>query len=421
MRKDNKIIPNFLTGSRILDQIKKMPDSPGVYFFKDEKGGILYIGKATSLRDRVRSYYSSDILTTRGPLIAQLLECAVSVDFEKTDSVLEALILEAELIRKHKPKHNTDLKDDKSWNYVVITKEDFPRVLLIRERVLVSDLTSKYKYTFGPFTNGLQLKEAMKIVRRIFPYRDTCVPMSGKPCFNAQIRLCPGVCSGAISKTEYARTIRNIALFFRGKKKSLVAKLTKEMKAFAKNEEFEKAAKLKKTIFALGHIHDVSLLKRDTLSNFAYAKFDSTFRIECYDIAHLGGTDTVGAMTVVENGEAAKAQYRKFKIRGVGVNDTAHLSEVLDRRLAHNEWPMPNIIAVDGGAAQVNAVKKVLTKYGIEIPVVGVVKDEHHRAKMIIGDESSARKYEKDILLADSEAHRFAIGYHKKLRGKIKK
>jgi len=397
---------------------EKLPDSPGVYFFKDTKGVILYIGKATSLRDRVRSYFSSDILTTRGPIIVQMLERAVRVDFEKTDSVLEALILEAELIKKHKPKYNTDLKDDKSWNYVVITKEDFPKVLLVRERVLEPE---KYAYYFGPFTNGLQLKEAMKIVRRIFPFRDACKLNSVKPCFNAQIGLCPGVCNGTVSKKEYAKTIKNIVTFFQGKKKSLVKKLEREMKSLAKAEEFEKANKLKKTIFALGHIHDISLLKRE---NHLEVKPRDKMRIECYDIAHLAGTNTVGAMAVIQNGEVLKSEYRKFKIKGADVNpsiqlrvnDTAHLTEVLERRLAHNEWTLPNLIAVDGGIAQTNAVKKILEKYGIQIPVVGVVKDEHHHAKMIIGDQTLVRKYEKGILLADSEAHRFAIGYHKKLR-----
>jgi excinuclease ABC subunit C len=392
----------------------KLPDSPGVYFFEDKKGVILYIGKATSLRDRVRSYFSSDILTTRGPIIAQMLERAVKVDFEKTDSVLEALILEAELIRKNKPKYNTDLKDDKSWNYVVITKEDFPKVLLVRERVLEPE---KYAHYFGPFTSGLQLKEAMKIVRRIFPFRDKCIPNS-KKCFNAQIGLCPGVCDGTVSKKEYAKTIKNIITFFQGKKKSLVKKLERKMKSLAKAEEFEKAGELKKTIFALGHIHDISLLKRENFLEVQPLEVGplGSMRIECYDIAHLSGMNTVGAMVVIIDGEAVKGEYRKFKIKGVGVNDTAHLSEMLERRLTHHEWRYPNLIAVDGGRAQINSVAKILEKYGIQIPVVGVVKDEHHRAKMIIGDQTIVRTYEKEILLADSEAHRFAIGYHKKLR-----
>ncbi|MFA5830661.1 MAG: UvrB/UvrC motif-containing protein [Candidatus Paceibacterota bacterium] len=405
---------------------EKLPDAPGVYFFKDARGAILYIGKATSLRDRVRSYFSSDILATRGPLIAQMLPLVAKTDYEKTDSVLEALILEAELIKKHKPKYNTDLKDDKSWNYVVITKEDFPRVLIVRERILQPD---EYAYFFGPFPNGGQLKEAMRIARRIFPFRDACAPSpdgeSGKPCFNAQLGLCPGVCSGAISKKEYARTIRHIALFFQGKKKNLIAKLEREMKASAKKEDFEKAGKIKKTIFALSHIQDVSLLKRDF---HLAAKPPSEMRMEFYDIAHMSGAFTVGAMAVVENGETKIGEYRKFRIRGEKeinqggagkVNDTAHLKEMLLRRLEHPEWRFPNLIVVDGGMAQKNAAENTLKKYGYAIPVLGVVKDEHHRPRKIIGNQVLARAHEAEILLGNGEAHRFAIAYHKKLRGRM--
>ncbi|MCX6738779.1 MAG: GIY-YIG nuclease family protein [Candidatus Parcubacteria bacterium] len=401
--------------STLTEQIKKLPDTPGVYLFKDTRGTILYIGKATSLRDRVRSYFSKDILTTRGPIIAQMLDLAVKVDYEQTDSVLEALILEAELIRKYKPKHNTDLKDDKSWNYVVVTNEEYPRVLLARERVLEPE---KYAYFFGPFTHGGQLKEAMKIVRKIFPFRDTCTPNSGKPCFNAQIGLCPGVCSGVVSKKEYARNIKNLALFFQGKKKSLIGKLEREMKVFAKKEAFEKANAVKKTIFALSHIQDVSLLKRN---NHLAVKPPSEMRIECYDVAHISGAFTVGVMTVVENGEAKKSEYRKFKIKGEGVNDTKNLGEMLSRRLEHPEWPFPKMMVVDGGLAQKNVVDRLLEKYGYTIPVLGVVKDEHHRPRNIIGDQKLARLHEKEILLGNSEAHRFAIAYHKKLRGKMEK
>ncbi|MCX6735467.1 MAG: GIY-YIG nuclease family protein [Candidatus Parcubacteria bacterium] len=399
--------------STLTEQIKKLPDTPGVYFFKDTRGTILYIGKATSLRDRVRSYFSKDILTTRGPIIAQMLDLAVKVDYEQTDSVLEALILEAELIRKYQPKHNTDLKDDKTWNYVVITKEEYPRVLLVRERVLEPE---KYAYFFGPFIHGGQLKEAMKIVRKIFSFRDTCTPNSGKPCFNAQIGLCPGVCSGAVSKKEYAKNIKNIALFFQGKKKSLIGKLEREMKTFAVKEEFEKANEVKKTIFALSHIQDVSLLKRN---NHLTVKPPSEIRIECYDVAHISGAFMVGVMTVVENGEPKKSEYRKFKIKGEGVNDTKNLGEMLSRRLEHSEWPFPKMIIVDGGLAQKNVADRLLEKYGYTIPVLGVVKDEHHRPRNIIGDQKLARLHEKEILLGNSEAHRFAIAYHKKLRGKM--
>ncbi len=237
-----------------------LPSEPGVYVFKYHKQ-ILYIGKATSLYERVRSYFANDLLATRSPLIADMVFKANKIDFIKTDSVLEALILEAELIKKHQPKYNTKEKDDKSYNYVIITKEDFPRVLIERGRNL-EKIGLKIQATFGPFTNGTQLKEALKIIRKIFPYRDTCKLNQDRPCFNYGIGLCPGTCIGAISKTEYTKTIKNIKLFFSGKKKNILKNLEKEMSDFAKKQEFEKADKIKRMIFALNHIQDIALLKR---------------------------------------------------------------------------------------------------------------------------------------------------------------
>lgn len=403
---------------RILKKTK-LPDIPGVYFFRGVRGEILYIGKATSLRNRVRSYFNSNITDTRGPVVAKMIEETKKITFETTDSVLEALILEANLIKKHQPKYNVKEKSDKSFNYIVITKEDFPRVLLVRERELLGSSTPKWKvgYTLGPFPQGSVLREALKIVRKIFPFRDKCKPLSQKPCFNRQIHLCPGVCSGEITKTEYKKTITNLKLFFEGKKKRLIKKLEREMGVFAKKQEFEKASKLKKTIFALNHIQDISLLKNKPCQGSSLARF----RIEGYDVAHISGTSMVGVMTVLEDGETKKESYRKFKIKTVkGVNDTASLAEILQRRFGHPEWEYPRLIVIDGGKAQKNRAEKVLEELGIEIPVVSVVKDERHRPKNILGAKKYTQKYEKEILLVNNESHRFAINYHKQLRGKTK-
>lgn len=425
-------------------KMKKIPDTPGVYFFLDKTKKVLYIGKATSLRDRMRSYFSPDLIDTRGPLITSMIERASSIDWRQTDSVLEALILEANLIKTYKPKHNTDLKDDKSWNYVVITKEDFPRVLLVRGKELgnaskesvspaagrrgdASETDSFYAYahTFGPFPHGMQLKEAMKIIRKIFPYRDTCTPAAEmvaagkrpKACFNRQVGLCPGVCSGDISKAEYKKIIRRITLLFSGKKQTLIKSLERDMKLAAKAENFEEAARLRGQVFALNHIHDVSLIKDEYRS--PALGLGTASRIEAYDVAHLAGSSHVGVMVVVENGEALKSEYRKFRLRKAKPgDDPGSLREILSRRLGHDEWPMPRIIAVDGSTAQINAAERVLKEYGMQIPVVGVVKDEKHRPRGIQGDKAIIKDRERDILLANSEAHRFAIGYHRADRSK---
>jgi len=202
-------------------------------------------------------------------------------------------------------------------------------------------------------------------------------------------------------------------LFFQGKKKQLLIALNKEMRAAAKEEEFEEAKELHRQMYALQHIQDISLIKEEYRS--ATVGTHRSTRIEAYDIAHLRGSANVGVMTVVEDGTANKNQYRKFRIRSAkGGDDAGALREILSRRLGHDDWPLPRLIAVDGAAAQINAAQKVLAEYSMSIPVVGVVKDEKHRPRNILGDRELIKGRERDILLANAEAHRFAIGYHRK-------
>ncbi len=412
-------VKHFIYGrSMQREDLKKydIPDAPGVYFFMRGRN-VLYIGKATSLRDRIRSYFSRDLIEARSPLIAAMAEGATGIKWQECGSVLEALILEANLIKKHQPPYNTDEKDDKSFNYLVITKEDFPRILVVRGRELFQKWDSKMIVkTFGPFPQGGSLKEALKIVRKIFPFRDTCTPCRTsdvlhkcKPCFNWQIGLCPGVCSGEVSKAEYASIVKHIATLFSGNFKGLKRQLAAEMKRASATEDFEHAGVLRRQITALEHIRDVSLIKNDMRITTGRG-----IRIEAYDVAHTGGSETVGVMTVVENGEAEKGAYRKFTIRTVGNDDPAALKEMLARRLEHTEWQLPRLVVVDGGTAQVRTAQKVLSSAGIEIPVVGVVKNEAHKPERLIGDARSAKLYEKEIVLANAEAHRFAIGWHRK-------
>lgn len=405
------------------EQIKKLPDTPGVYFFLGPKKKILYIGKATSLRDRVKSYLSKDLEFTRGQLIVGMINKAVGVTFVPTDSVLEALILEANLIKKHQPPHNTDEKDDKSYNYIVVTKEAYPRVLLVRGKdIPVLFPEQKRKYIIGPFPYGTAIKEGIKIIRRIFPYRTNCTPAEEmikdgklpKACFDQQIGLCPGVCTGAIDRKGYAKIIKHLILFFEGKKSKIVKDLEVEMKRYAKRRAFEQASEIKGTLFALTHIQDVSLIKEssESLARVGY-------RIESYDIAHIGGKDMVGVMTVSEDGRVKKSDYRKFRIRGFkDAHDAGALKEMLTRRLRHREWPLPHLIVVDGNQIQRNAATEVLRSYELTIPVVSVVKDARHKPDHLEGDSDLTQTHKKTILLLNSEAHRFAITYHKNLRSR---
>ena len=386
-----------------------LPDEPGVYLFKKGKD-ILYIGKATSLRERVKSYFAPDLIATRGPLLVDMVFQADKIDFIQTDSVIEALILESNLIKKHQPRYNTKEKDDRSYNYVVITKEDFPRVLIERGKNL-KEHDPKIKATYGPFTNGTQLKDAMKIIRKIFPFLDNYSEKKTGYGFYREIGLAPEVGTSE-AKKEYAQTIKNLMLFFAGKKMSIIKNLEKEMKGFAKKQEFEKADAVKKTMFALNHIQDVALIKSDS------PRWNLGERIEAYDVAHISGTNTVGVMVVVENGTPNKAEYRKFKINNSIQNDVAGLAEMLERRLKHSEWQFPNMIVVDGSVAQKNIAEKIIKNFGAKIEVIAVTKDERHRPKTIQGREDIIEKYKKEILLANSEAHRFAIKYHREKRNK---
>ncbi|MCI5108605.1 MAG: UvrB/UvrC motif-containing protein [Candidatus Pacebacteria bacterium] len=377
----------------------KLPDKPGVYFFKKGRE-VLYVGKATSLKSRVASYFSG---VPRSTLIEKMVKESTKVDFEQTDSALEALILEAQYIKKYQPAYNSKEKDNKSFNYVVITDEDIPRVIVVRSRELEKKRSLEVKYQFGPFPSGGSLNESLRIIRKIFPFLDGKVNKNNKT-FYKQLGLVP-----ENFDREYKRNINNVKLFFEGKKKKILNSLEKEMKDLAKKERFEEASRVKKQIFAINHIKDVSLIDESFVKDI---KSTEGFRIESYDVAHTSGKEVVGVMTVLSDGAPDKNQYRKFNLKE-GNNDIRALSEILERRLAHDEWPLPRLIVVDGGRAQKNIMEKILEKHGVFIPVVAVTKDEKHRPLKILGKT----EHQKEVLLANNESHRFAVSFHRKRRG----
>lgn len=372
-----------------------LPNTPGVYFFKKGKE-ILYIGKATSLKDRVRSYFNPDVLHTRGSRIVDMITASDTINFEKTDSVLEALILEANLIKKYEPKYNIKEKDDKSYNFVCITKEKEPKVVIERGRTLEFN-DKKYSDVFGPFPSQEKLKTALKIIRKIFPFKTD----KSYGSFYSQIGLDP-------EPKDLKRNIRNIKIFFNGKKKQLLKKLEIEMKKKAKELKFEEADVIKKQIFALKHINDVALIDNG-IENV------ESFRIESFDVAHMNGKNSVGVMTVVEDGKVKKSEYKKFILRETKRgDDVGGIREILIRRLKHSEWGNPDLIVIDGGKGQINQAKKIIK----DIPVVSVLKDDKHKPKDILGNIKLAEKYKKEILISNSEAHRFAINFFRKKQRK---
>jgi excinuclease ABC subunit C len=462
----------------------ELPDTPGVYIFRDgEKinkvkidknelgnihGDVIYIGKATSLKDRTNSYFSSDLKDTRGLKIVNMVLASENLTFIKTESVLEALLLENTLIKKYQPAFNTKEKDDKSYKCVVITKEDYPRVLIMRtrdyEKRFIKDASlEKIDKVYGPFISGTQITDAMKIIRKIFPYRDKCevyekkedtlslknILEKEKPklCFNAQIGLCPGICAGLIDKSDYKNNIKHIKDMFEGKRATIKKNLEEEMKLAAKEEKFERAAAIRNTIWALNHIHDVSLIKNNeddnhnedinnSIKNNLKINKDSTFRIEAFDVAHINGTSRVGVMTVVTDGKKEISGYKKFKLTENINDDYMGIHEMLNRRLRHVEWGMPDLIVIDGGVGQKNIAEKVVASMKLNIRVVSIVKDNKHKARAILGIENvignkmnqdinknenkiENQKLKESIILANYEAHRFAIKYHKELRDSI--
>ena len=408
--------------------VKTLPLTPGIYLFYDDNNVLIYVGKATTLRDRVKSYFAKQ--KSPRPIEAFINEVK-NIKWITTDSVLEAVILEANYIKKYQPKYNVLGKDDKSWNYLALTKTDFPSLIAIRQqeyKQLSSTDKKKYLKIFGPFP-GLNTAAALKILRKLFNY-STCTPEQPKACFYYQIEQCLGVCVGEITKAEYKeKVIRPLVLFFEGKRTQLLANLSKQMTNAAKEQNFEEAERLRDQIRNLQKIQDVTLINKNFFNdNFAHLRepqCDKINIIEGYDISNLGATDVVGSLVTFLDGQPNKNKYRKFKIRSFeGQSDVDALKEVLSRRLKHSEWLLPNLFLIDGGKPQINAVRKILCESKINIPVVGIVKGvKRKRNDFLVPRDKKltfwVKHNQKLLIQVRDEAHRFAIKYNRELRKKI--
>jgi excinuclease ABC subunit C len=395
---------------------KDLPDTPGVYLMKNAAGEVIYVGKAGNLKRRVSSYFTRPHDYRIERLVGEIAE----IETKHTDTAIEALILEAELIKTITPIFNVREKDDKSFLCIEITKEAFPRVILVRGK----DVHQGTR--FGPFTSATSLREALRIIRRIFHFNTHPQEKIGtfaRPCFDAQIGLCPGTCVNAISKKEYGKTVMRVKLFLEGKKARVIALLEKEMKTASRKQEYEEAEKLRLQIFSLRHIQDIALIRESEVSSGGEAL--KPFRIEGYDISNISGTASVGSMVVFEGSRPNKAEYRKFRIKTVtGSDDVGMLTEVLSRRFKRStepsdggKWPLPDLILVDGGIGQVNAARKVLSAVGLKIPLVGMAKGVKRKRTDVIGRVPSGVQLSTLIKVRD-EAHRFAQSYHRNLRGR---
>ena len=394
--------------STLRQRIAQLPDQPGVYLLKDAQGTLLYVGKAVSLRKRVQSYFRGT--DSRGERIVRMVAQSAKVGTQKTASVLEAMVLEAALIKKYQPRYNIDLKDDKSFSYFIITKEKFSRVLIAR----ATHLSTMAPHTaYGPYTSKKQMIIALDILRRIFPFHDR-PGRTERGCLDAQLGLCPAPYEGAISQKEYGKNIRAIAMILEGRKSQLVKKMGKEMWHCAQKEEFEKAENLRRTIFALQHIRDVALLTGDQQPSIA----GKGVRIEGYDISNISGQYAVGSMVVFENDRPQKAQYRKFKIKTVrAINDVAMMREVLRRRFVHVEWPLPDLILLDGGKGHLSMAQHLCGDLHIRINFVALAKGPTRKKSDLYWSKGTSLSVpQKTLIAVRDEAHRFAVTYHRKLR-----
>jgi len=469
--------------------IKKLnlPASPGCYEFLDKAGKIIYIGKAANLASRILSYWqkSADLTPAKEAMLTEVEK----IKWIETESEIEALLLEANLIKKHQPKFNVVLRDDKRFCYIKIsTEEELPRVFLTR------NLEKSGRY-FGPFTSVQAVQETLKIIRKIWPFR-SCVWLPKKVCLYFRIGKCLGVCEKRVSRGEYRDVIKQITLFLEGKKSKIISDFRfpisdyerkikkenigdKERDELGKRIDFLKYQLLNiKKVLASANI--ISLGDKYAADVIELAKIlelpKVPERIEGYDISNIFGRQAVGSMVVFSGGEPDKGQYRKFKIRiGQGLaNDIGMLKEVLERRFRHTPlplpltppplpakrdrgrgeiekndlktaplsrdvksgreagregWPLPDLIIVDGGKAQLNVALRILKKFKLDISVIAVSKGEGLRSaqapdKIFFAGE----KRPLELPLASpalhiikrvrDEAHRFAITYHRKLRKK---
>ena len=462
-----------------LKQANSLPSHPGIYIFRDQQGSALYVGKAINLKNRVRSYFKKEF--DLGPKTALMVSKIKKIEHIVVESEIEALLLESDLIKRLKPKYNVQLKDDKAYKYISISKtknhpsfakategaprssksevgqksktslkvkaarpEDYAKILTTRK----SEGRDVY---FGPFPEGGTVNQVLRTLRRIFPFRDCSeakfkrYQKLGRPCLYGDLKLCPAPCVGRISSEDYKKIIKQLKMFLSGKRKGLVRELEREMKKASKEKDFEKAAALRDRIRNLEYVtqsfrqaseylEHPDLLEDKIQKELEGLKgivgLESLERIEAYDISNISGKYAAGSLVTFINGEPSKRDYRRFKIKTVDqADDVGMIKETLRRRLARLVKQMdadssfsevPDLILIDGGKAQVSAANEVLKEYGLDIPVLGLAK----RFEEVVKSDLSVVRLQKDspalhlLQRIRDEAHRFAVSYHRKLRSK---
>lgn len=431
--------------SKLEAKLKNLPISSGVYLHKSRDGEVIYVGKAAVLRNRVRQYFlkSKDYDAKTKALVSEIAD----TDWIETDSEIDALFLESELVKRYKPKFNVLLRDDKSLLYVKIDMNNqWPHVSYTRNP---SDDGAEY---FGPFYNGYAVKKALRYLRRVFPYYVARPKAESRPDLDVHIGLSP---SSDITSIEYKKSLKQLIRYIRGERDSLVKEIEKSMRFAAKNHDYEKAARLRNQLLDLrelkkrimfGDQESIDISKDQALSDIMkLLSLDNVpKRIEGYDISHMGGSNVVASMVVFVNGVSDRSQYRKFKTFREINNDFANMHETLSRRFSekNKSWGMPDLILIDGGKGQLDAALQALGRLDINIPCVGLAKRNeeivisYRQSKVELdskylevlqGLKISTDKYINVKLPLNShivklfqrvrdESHRFAVSYHTTLK-----
>jgi len=417
------MVPETSAHSTLRQRVETLPDQPGVYLFRDARGALLYVGKALSLRKRVASYFR---LTAHGqsplsPRIATLMTKVADVDIRPTTSEAEALLLEAQLIKEHRPSYNVSFRDDKAYPLLKVTREPFPRLLVTRRKL------NDGAIYFGPYTDAGLMRQAVRFLRRVFPLR-TCKRFPATPCLEYHLGQCLAPCAGYITARPYQRIVDDLVAFLQGRRDQLLRELSRRMATAARDRRYEEAARLRNQLQAFT---SVIVAKEHSLAAGPLEQLEAALklpqtpqRIEAFDISNIFGEWAVGSMVVFVGGKPHKAQYRRFKIRTVqGSDDYAMMREIIRRRYSGTlarELPLPNLILVDGGKGQLGAACEELAALALRLPTIGLAK----RFERLFVPQSS----EPIVLLPTSpvlhlvqrirdEAHRFAIAYHRRLRG----
>lgn len=457
------------------ETLKNLPETPGVYIYRNEKNRVLYVGKAINLKNRVSSYFQkTDLLGTK---TRALVEHIAKIEHIKVQNEIEALLLEADLIKRHRPPYNIELKDDKYYKYIVIEKKDrggkkisstensadkSPQpedAWTISTSRKEEENTTQNEY-FGPFPDGGSVNIILKSLRKVFPYRDcsnakfTRYKKAGRPCLYGHIGVCPAPCQSIEAIEINNENIKKFKEYLKGDRKKLFQTLEREMKSLSKNHEFEKAALLRDQLISYQYltqekrnireyIETPTLIDDEGLSmqkdlieklNKEYEKLtlpllqpvdESNFRVEIFDISNFQGSNAVGSMTVLIGGISARGEYRKFKIKTKDTpDDFAMMQEMLSRRFSDfnvKKWGLPDLIVIDGGKGQLSSALETLNEKGINIPTIGLAKKfeeiviQKKSGDFEIVDIPNDTKAIRLLQKGRDEAHRFGITYYRKL------